>query len=164
MESSAEFDPTGLYRYRLTRRWAPGPSCLFIGLNPSTADAEKDDNTIRKEIHYARTWGFGCLEKANMFAYRSTDPKKLYEVEDPMGPDNAAFITRMAGESDMIICAWGCEKLAQENHDRTMDLLRSVGKPLHCLSVTKAGYPGHPLYLKKSLLAVLYEFKVGDLP
>ena len=47
------------YRYWLEREVAPGlPGILdFICLNPSTADAETDDPTVRRMVGFARQWG-----------------------------------------------------------------------------------------------------------
>ncbi len=39
-QSSAVISDCGKFRYRLDRRWADGPICGFIMLNPSTADGE----------------------------------------------------------------------------------------------------------------------------
>ena len=96
MTSGATFSDDGVYRYRLWREWdADLPSCLFIMLNPSTADATQDDPTIRRCIDYARRWGFGRLEVGNLFALRSTDPKALYAADDPVGPDNDDALMEM---------------------------------------------------------------------
>jgi hypothetical protein len=70
---SATISQCGLYRYDLWRRWDSSiPGVAFIGLNPSTADAEKDDPTIRKCVAYAKKWGFGSLCMLNLFAFRAT--------------------------------------------------------------------------------------------
>ena len=45
----AQFDPTGQYRYSLTRGWdSTRPSITIIMLNPSQANATVDDPTIRR--------------------------------------------------------------------------------------------------------------------
>lgn len=59
--SDAVFSPCGKYRYRLWRVWGDADRrCLFIGVNPSKAGAVDNDHTIRKEIGFAKRWGFGA--------------------------------------------------------------------------------------------------------
>ncbi|MCA9774331.1 MAG: DUF1643 domain-containing protein, partial [Myxococcales bacterium] len=108
MRRSARFDATGTYRYGLIRLWdAARPRALFIMLNPSTADAEREDPTIRRCIGFARTWGFGSMEAVNLFAYRTTDPARLPLHPAPIGPANDAAIARAAGRAGTIVLAWG---------------------------------------------------------
>jgi hypothetical protein len=61
MEKGAMFTPTREHRYVLWRRWGEGPAVNFIGLNPSTADEQEDDPTIRRCIGFARNWGYDAL-------------------------------------------------------------------------------------------------------
>ena len=75
LEAFAEISRDGVYRYRLTRRLSPGNrTVLFVGLNPSTADATHDDQTIKRCVGYARAWGYDVLLMGNLHAYRATDP------------------------------------------------------------------------------------------
>jgi len=75
---AAEISPCGLYRYTLWRWFGMGDRTVrFIGLNPSTADANQDDPTIRRCADFARRWGFDRLCMVNLFAYRATDPREL---------------------------------------------------------------------------------------
>ena len=85
MERGADISPCGRYRYSLWRKWGPGATCMFVGLNPSTADETADDPTIRRCMAFARDWGYGALCMANLFAYRATDPA------DDNAPDRASF-------------------------------------------------------------------------
>ena len=62
----------------LTRRWAEGPPLVVCMLNPSTADAEEDDPTIRRCVGFAKRDGFAALEVVNLFAFRATDPKAMW--------------------------------------------------------------------------------------
>ncbi|MDJ0713917.1 MAG: DUF1643 domain-containing protein [Prochloraceae cyanobacterium] len=108
MKKGALIDPTGLYRYSLWREWdANAPKITFIMLNPSRADATVDDPTIRRCINFASSWSYGFLEVVNLFAYRTSDPKKLHLVEDPVGQDNDRYIQRAVSEAKVVVLAWG---------------------------------------------------------
>lgn len=86
--SFASFDESRTYRYSLIRRCAEGPICVWVLLNPSTADERKDDPTIRRCGGFSKSWGFGALEVVNLFAFRATDPRSLWLAMDPVGPKN----------------------------------------------------------------------------
>lgn len=154
----AEISPDGLYRYTLHRGIIPAAldaagEVLFVMLNPSTADDRLDDPTVRRCIGYAREWGYGDLAVCNLFAYRATDPKQLYTCPDPVGPDNDRHIIEQAARAQLVVAAWG----AHGGHlDRDVAVLDLIDKPVHCLAVTKAGKPGHPLYLGRHLRPMLY--------
>ncbi|MGA2231917.1 MAG: DUF1643 domain-containing protein [Tepidisphaeraceae bacterium] len=144
MLSSATFSPCRRYRYVLRRTWdAAGQTVLFIGLNPSTADAKHDDPTIRRCIRFAADWGFGSLIVANLFAYRATKPADLRRAADPIGPRNNFWLAQLQKQADLTIAAWGIHG-AHLNRDR--HVLGKLSR-LHCLGKTKAGHPRHPLYL-----------------
>jgi len=86
MQKGAVVDKTELYRYSLWREWnIDAPKLVFIMLNPSKADAYIDDPTLRRCIGFAKSWGFGSLTVINLFAYRSTKPSELRQVNDPVG-------------------------------------------------------------------------------
>lgn len=151
-EKRALLSKDGLYRWWLSRRWAPGPYVLFIGFNPSTADAEKDDPTIRREVQFAKDWGFSAMAKVNLFAWRSTDPAALRskDVRDPIGRWNEHWISFLGLKTDTVVAAWGGlvapHWLTQANGVRAM-----FGRHgLYCLGRTKDGHPRHPLYLPKA--------------
>lgn len=150
----AEFaGPGDIYRPVLSRIWDENkPLVVFVGLNPSTADAFVDDPTIAKEIRMARAWGFGGLIMLNVFAYRSTDPAALLTVPDPVGPGNLEAIRKHASGRP-VICAWGrVNKRLAEHAQRVRDLLVDLsrggtGTALNALGYTKDGQPRHPLYV-----------------
>lgn len=153
------------YRYALWREWDTGTgTCLFVMLNPSTADAEEDDPTIRRCIGYAKRWGAKRLAVGNLFALRSTDPKLLNTSKDPIGPDNDEWLAQLVTTADLAICAWGAVSGFPERravavryilrHPETvLDADRPLAlKPrLRCLKLTQKGHPSHPLYLRKDL-------------
>jgi len=140
------------YRYLLTREWGDGPTATFVMLNPSTADAMRNDPTIRRCISYAHAWGCGALIVANLYAWRATDPAELWTADDPVGPDNDAHLyaaAQAAAESGgPLVGAWGANARA----DRIAAVLALSGMDrLQALAVTKDGQPRHPLYLKSVL-------------
>ena len=105
--TSVIFSDCGKYRYHLTRYFASGlGTCLFVMLNPSTADSKKDDRTVRRCIGYAMLWGRARLIVVNIFALRSKDPKVLYKHPDPAGPENNTHIASPAEMVQSALCQW----------------------------------------------------------
>lgn len=150
--SGARID--GPYRYRLWREWEPGPRIAFVMLNPSTADAEEDDPTIRRCVGFAKALGAGAIDVVNLFALRATDPRELAKHSAPVGPENDAWIVTAALECEMVICAWGAHAHARDRATRVLGILRCANRQPMCLRQTKAGHPAHPLYLPAALRPV----------
>lgn len=150
-----------LCRYTLSREWKGGNglAALFVMLNPSKANAYKDDPTIRRCSSFARSWGFSKLTVVNLFAYRATDPEKLLEIPSKarVGKDNDTSIILSAEESDFIICAWGAwgEKFSRRVRAVTHFLRH---RRLWCFDVTRSGHPAHPLYQRSRPLTDLVRF------
>ena len=153
LESTASFSACGTYRYDLTRHWGDDPMVVWVLLNPSTADAERDDPTIRRCIGFAKQWGHGGLVVLNLFALRSTDPKALYHHPDPVGPDNDATITRWLDRDDVrrVVVAWGAHGALHDRYRAFAELAlatrRIALRRAQCLGRTQKGQPRHPLYL-----------------
>lgn len=149
LESSAVFSDDGRYRYELVRRWGPGRLALWVMLNPSTADAEQDDPTIRRVIGFTKRWSLGDgIVVANLFALRSTDPAELLRAENPVGPENVQSIRRRIRTSHVVIGAWGAHPAVRmRGAPSLVRLAEDEGRKVYCLGVTKAGEPRHPLYV-----------------
>lgn len=143
----AVFDESGKYRYRLWRRWNPGlPTLCIIMLNPSTADCSRNDPTIARCVNMASNWGFGGIEVVNLFAFKSTNPRILWQADDPVGPHNDSHIRLAISRSQTCVLAWG--NLPPGRLERANQVLKLVqGKNLSCLGLTKLQQPRHPLYL-----------------
>lgn len=151
---SAVISDCGKYRYTLKREWMTGAgTCLFIMLNPSTADAEQDDPTIRRCIGFAQRWGCQRLAVVNLFAYRATEPSVLLNVENPVGPENDRYIGELLGAAKFRIAAWGSSvrHLAHRREAEVIAKCKAFGFGLDCLAVTKDGFPRHPLYMPNHL-------------
>lgn len=149
------FSPCKQYRYTLWRDWTPvfadnvSRFVNFICLNPSTATATTDDNTMRKCIKFSKAWGFDAMCVTNIFAYRSTDPVKLLNLQDPTGPENDMYIRHIAGLADMVVAAWSQHAVFMERSTAVRKLLREIDKPVHYLKMGQHE-PCHPLYLPDS--------------
>ena len=142
-------DDTGFYRYSLGRVWLPDePTVMFLLLNPSDADANKDDPTVRRCIHFAKSWGYGGLCIGNLFALRSSNPELLKGHPDPVGPDNDNALMRMAKASSLIVAGWG--NIRTDFSARERHVVGLFGGHLHCLAVTKQERPAHPMARGKS--------------
>lgn len=152
--ATARLSDDGVYRYELGRRWARGPAVLFVMLNPSTADATTDDQTIRRCIGYARSWDMGALGVVNLFALRATDPAELRRADDPVGPLNDDVIHDAIVQSRFIVAAWGAHPFAAERARFVADAADGASRTLACLKMTKGGHPSHPSRLKSGLRPV----------
>lgn len=152
---SAVISPDGKYRYHLDRLLprllGSHGDCLFIMLNPSTADASVDDPTIRRCQDFAI--GFGCerLVVVNLFGLRSTAPGPLYHLpkEEAVGLENDYWIAFAADQARIVICAWGNHGALHGRGRAVLRMLRGSGRTPMALKLTQAGQPGHPLYLRR---------------
>jgi len=146
--TGATFSPCKQYRYRLWRVWDHDkPRLLFCMLNPSTADEAVNDPTVERCERRARAMGYGGLEVVNIFAYRATDPRVMKAQDDPVGPDNDTYLVMAAQQAGMIVCGWGTHGGHLNRGLLVARMLHQRGFKLHCLTITKGGQPGHPLYI-----------------
>lgn len=118
-------------------------------LNPSIADAEVDDPTICRVINFAKSWGYGGVFVGNLYSFRSTNPKGLQYVDNPIGKDNIKHIKSLIRLAEKVIYAWG-------NNQKEPDWLYKLVDTPYCIDVSKKGIPKHPLYLKSELQPKLY--------
>ncbi len=153
MNRWADLSRCGRYRYALGRRWGEGAEALFVLLNPSTADAELDDPTLRRCIGFAKREGCGASRTVNLFAWRATAPRDLSGAEaageNVIGPRNGAAIRDALRQCDgPAIVGWGAHRMAEPQAVVLARLATEEGRVLSCLGVTKAGQPRHPLYIR----------------
>lgn len=148
----ARFSPDGRHRYHLTRPGVcPGTKMgyvVFVMLNPSTADAERNDPTVTRVMGYARRWGYADAEVCNIFSIRSTDPAGIREVGSEGDPQNLETILWRAGGAEKVVCAWGTHGAWRGRGRIVLGALLRAGVEPWCLGVTKDGHPKHPLYLR----------------
>lgn len=155
MEAGAILSEDREYRYVLWRIWDTSkPSVMFIGLNPSTADESIDDPTIRRCINYARSWGYGAIYMTNLFALRSSKPSELYNSKNPIGDENDKFLLNFQNKCDLVVACWG-------NHGSFMNRssdIKELFNQIKCFGTNQTGQPKHPLYLKKDVQLIPYNF------
>ncbi len=156
MVKSAVLSGDRLYRYILSRGWASGPRMVWIMLNPSTADAENDDPTIRRCIGFAKREGCGSLDVVNLYALRCTKPKHLLDHPDPEGPDNPLAWAQVLfdPEPEFIVAAWGA--FDTSDLPRPKALVGYCSGSMLCLGTTAKNAPRHPLYVKADAPLVVW--------
>jgi len=144
--STATFSQDRRYRYELWRRWSEGSFCLFICLNPSTADEFHDDPTLRRCKNFAKSWGYAAVCMTNLFAYRATKPQDMKAQNDPIGELNDNTLIGLATNAQIVIAAWGVHGCHNSRDKQVMKVIPD----LYCLGTTKGGFPRHPLYLPQT--------------
>lgn len=155
MRGDAHFAGLNGERRPRLRRWIGGDDfpdhdfALWIGMNPSTADAMMNDPTIGREWSFTAAWGYSGYWKVNVSDYRATNPKELLGAGLRLESDgNRAGILYAAAKAQVVICCWGAVNRALEPMASSVLVdLRAAGVPLHCLGLTSAGHPRHPLYV-----------------
>lgn len=178
-EGSALLSSCERYRYSLSRWWSPptGPWCLWVMLNPSTADDRDDDRTIETIVRLTWSWAnpglipaalatprFCGLHVANLYAWRARDPMELLGEQDVIGPQNDKLLAQMAADADMIVAAWGNGPFPVRRRtehllriSRVLELLGGARKPIHALEMTRQGHPRHPLYSRSGAIPFVWK-------
>jgi len=159
MNNECTFSGDRLHRYVLIHQLdelIPSDKLLFwIGLNPSTADEVKLDNTLRRVRGFTAREGYGGFIMGNIFGFRATDPKEMYAAKDPVGPDNDKWLLEMAKRSGKVVVAWGSHGASMNRGLAVCKLLKDFD--LVCLATNADGTPKHPLYLRKDLPLLPYK-------
>lgn len=152
MNRSAVMSEDGLYRFRLDRWWGDGPRVAWIMLNPSRADGDVDDPTIRRCIGFTKAWGYDGLTVVNLYPLRATDPRALRGFEeiasDAVAARNGLAVGQAVAAAAVTVAAWGIHGamngIGEWMRRRLVD---EHAVPLFHLGLTKGGHPRHPLYV-----------------
>lgn len=154
MEKGAEFSNDNKHRYCLWRIWnSTRPLVMFIGLNPSTANASRDDATVRRLITITGNLGYGGFYIMNCWTYISTDPAqlKLNPMNEEINDNNLIIV---ASKCKDVIFAYGNFKIVSET-GRDKELKKMFPDAL-ALHINKNGSPKHPLYCKSDIQPVKF--------
>lgn len=181
ISKGARLSPDGKYRYSLWREWrhphddanwrwlgrdgageryGEPKSCMFVMLNPSTADGEQDDPTIRRCVNFCKSFRYEKLVVVNLFAYRTSSPKilkALTHAEDPVGWQNEEIVKELAEDAGLIILAWGAHGGHLGQDETMLGWLYGHEEKLRLLDTTKHGRPKHPLYIHSSRRPTRFE-------
>ena len=155
------------HRYLLSRCWDELlPQVLFVMHNPSTANSTKNDSTMRRCYSFSVDNHFGGFQVVNLFAWRGCNPRDILArgVEICIGnPRNDVVIADVVRwpQVQAVCLAWGAlpaaNKAVSTRADNVLALLaRECALPVLCLERTRAGWPRHPLYIKKYTKMIAY--------
>ena len=125
---------------------------IAVGLNPSTADDQKPDMTIRKVLGFADRYGYDGFIMINLYAHRTPYPDCLPQVIDPNCHQNnlreISTLLRSLPQPNLL-AAWS-ESITVRPYLK--ECLTSLLSQLAILNptwwkigeYTKTGHPRHP--------------------
>ncbi len=153
MNNACVFSSDRRHRYSLIHRWddllTPAGErergIAWICLNPSTADEQQLDPTLRRIRGFSTAWGYTHFVMLNAFAFRATDPADMKAATDPVGPENDRWISHWAERVDRVIVGWGEHGAHLGRHEQLRALLDPA--KTFCLARNASGQPKHPLYV-----------------
>ena len=143
------------YRYILGTRGKNPLIC--IGTNPSTAEPDNLDNTLKSVQRIAHGNGFDSFIMFNVYAQRATDPdamERQCNMELHLENLKAFRYVLSISEKPTVWAAWGA---IIEKRGYLADCVRDMvavgqeyGANWCCAgAISKKGHPHHPLYLRK---------------
>ncbi|MCQ2471814.1 MAG: DUF1643 domain-containing protein [Clostridia bacterium] len=154
------------YRYILGTRGKNPLIC--IGINPSTAEPDNLDNTLKSVERIALGNGFDSFIMFNVYAQRATSPKDMEKELNPLlHRENMKAFNYVLSLSENKPCIWAAWGTIINERDYLADCVLDmieIGKGYGAkwfsagAKSKKGGHPHHPLYLKKD--SCLDEFDV----
>jgi len=154
MRKTASVSTCEQFRWHLTRDWGDGERLCWVMLNPSDADDKIDDPTIRRVIHFTRSWGYTGFTVVNLYPFRSphptlceawaTNPKLAATVKDAL-QQNADHVAEHTRDAAMVVAAWGNNPWDSEWLESIVESILNGGcKEIYSLGTTMHGAPKHP--------------------
>lgn len=131
---------------------------ITIGINPSTAEPDNLDNTLKSVERIALGNGFDSFIMFNVYAQRATDPDQMDKCfNEALHRENMLafrWILRHSGENPVVWAAWGTIVEKRDYLKKCLQDMVSIGEEFGAKWVmagkpSKKGHPHHPLYLKK---------------
>ena len=161
------FSQCGSYRWILKRELLSGKkTVVFVGLNPSKANASNNDRTLIRIINFCSRWNYKNIYIINLFSLISKSPIHLSKSNDPIGGNND-LITLKALEFwwKNINCdlwlGWGDKGKLYRRDSFVLGLIKNLSnlelnennysRRILTLGISKKGNPRHPLYMLMNL-------------
>lgn len=143
------------YRYILGTRGKNPLIC--IGINPSTAQPGRLDNTLKSVERIALGNGFDSFIMFNVYAQRATDPDAMERQCNCMLHEQNMEAFRYVlsiSDSPTVWAAWGTIIEKREYLKQCLRDMAAIGQTYSarwCCAgkCSKKGHPHHPLYLRK---------------
>lgn len=159
MTNDCVFSSDRVYRYSLLHTISVPqqghPKIIaWIGLNPSTADEQQLDPTLRRIRSFTEREGGTAFVMMNLFAFRATDPNEMRRAHrrevDVIGAQNDDIIKTWTSVAVKTIACWGAGwEFFPGRAAAVRDMIAARGATLQCLGRTQEGHACHPLYLPK---------------
>lgn len=129
---------------------------VLIGVNPSTADPEHLDNTLRQIKNRAEFLGYDSWAAINLYPQRATDPNDMHRnFHRELHEKNLSEIRKYINCSSHIWAGWGTLIEKRPYLFRCLkDIYQVLGPDCRWFTmgnISAKGHPHHPLYLKKGL-------------
>ena len=153
------------YRYILGTRGQQPLIC--IGVNPSTAEPDRLDNTLKSVERIAAFNGYDSFIMFNVYAQRATRPRDMdAQRNDALHRENMAAFRYVLEASlprrPSVWAAWGSVIELRPYLPRCVEDMIALGEEFGAVWYTagarsKKGHPHHPLYLRKDSVLEPFE-------
>lgn len=155
------------YRYILGTKGERPLIC--IGINPSTAEPDNLDNTLKSVERIAHHNGYDSFIMFNVYAQRATRPDDMErELNVHMHRENMKafeYVLSLSKEAPSVWAAWGTIIEKRSYLPSCVLEMIEIGEKYGAKWYTagarskKSGHPHHPLYLKKDSVLDPFEVK-----
>lgn len=133
---------------------------IFVGINPSTATAEENDNTISIIEKIAFNFGYDGYIMLNLCPIRATKINNDFfkACTEKEMTDNLEYVKSIIKEGQNVVAAWGCHitdsSLFIQALTEINEIINSANANWVCLSKTKYGHPHHPTRIAYSKMGL----------
>lgn len=128
---------------------------MCFGINPSTAEPNNLDNTLKSVERIAKRHDFDGWLMFNIYPQRATNPNDMHDMsEKSLHAKNLEYIEKYFREhaGGKVLAAWGTLIHKRPYLRKCLFDIHLLSKKYKCTwycigSLSKDGHPHHPLYL-----------------